>query len=162
MANLNISLLGTVRVTTDDGRPIPLPTDKAQALLAYLALQADRPHPRETLATLLWPQSDDSKAHASLRQGLYVLNKALDVPGARLFTTTRRDVLLKSGPLRLDVTAFTGLIDACHSHPHRSLDTCFECAERLQRAVDLYRGDLQDDAHPQGGKPAAPGLRVGD
>jgi DNA-binding SARP family transcriptional activator len=39
-----------------DGQPVAeLDYDKVRALLAYLALEPDRPHRREALAGLLWP-----------------------------------------------------------------------------------------------------------
>jgi two-component SAPR family response regulator len=50
---------------------------KVQAMLAYLVLEADRPHPRETLATLLWPLDQETSARNSLRQALYELRKLL-------------------------------------------------------------------------------------
>ena len=37
---------------------------------------------------------------------------------------------------------FTDLIAACHAHAHRRLETCRSCAQRLQQAVELYRGDF--------------------
>ena len=46
-------------------------TRKAVALLAYLAV-TDRPHRRETLAALLWPESDQARARAALRRTLSV------------------------------------------------------------------------------------------
>ena len=42
----------------------------------------------------------------------------------------------------LDVTEFTGLIAASKGHRHRRLEACRPCMERLQRAAELYRGDL--------------------
>ncbi len=52
-----------------------LPT-KAMALVAYLTLEPG-PHPRDELATLLWGESVEAKARASLRQALKVLRGAL-------------------------------------------------------------------------------------
>src|SRR5207244_13063003 len=43
---------------------------------------------------------------------------------------------------RLDVAEFTALLDACQQHPHRHLETCASCNQRLQQAAHLYRGDL--------------------
>ncbi len=53
MAYLSLSLLGPLQIMRD-GQPIAgLTYDKVRALLAYLAVEADRPHPREALAGLL-------------------------------------------------------------------------------------------------------------
>ena len=37
-------------------------SNKVRALLAYLAVEADRPHRREALAGLLWPEQPEAKA----------------------------------------------------------------------------------------------------
>ena len=53
MAHLSISLLGTFQVILD-GEPVTaFESDKVRALLAYLAVESDRPHRRGTLACLL-------------------------------------------------------------------------------------------------------------
>ena len=77
MSQLTISLLGTVQVLRD-GRPI---TGQAYAkvlgLLAYLAVEADRPHARASLALLFWPEQSEEKARHSLRQALSTLRRML-------------------------------------------------------------------------------------
>jgi len=51
-----------------DGLPITtFKSDKARALLAYLATEAERPHARDMLATLLWPDWPEAYARNSLR-----------------------------------------------------------------------------------------------
>ena len=44
------------------------------AFLAYLATTG-RAHSREALATLLWPEQDESRGRASLRYTLWTLKK---------------------------------------------------------------------------------------
>ena len=60
MATLTLTFLGSFQATLD-GVPIArYRSDKVRALLAYLALEAERPHSRASLCGLLWPdQSDD-------------------------------------------------------------------------------------------------------
>ena len=54
---------------TLDGAPVTgFESDKVRALLAYLAVESDRPHRRETLAGLLWPEQPENAARLSLRQ----------------------------------------------------------------------------------------------
>ena len=54
---------------------------KAQALLAYLAMQDGRPVPREQLAELLWGASGGEQARRSLRQCLMSVRAALKAGG---------------------------------------------------------------------------------
>ena len=72
---LRLELLGafTLRAPSSKGPSLP---KKAQALLAYLAVQA-RPMPREQLATLLWADRGTEQARRSLRQCLMSLRSAL-------------------------------------------------------------------------------------
>jgi DNA-binding SARP family transcriptional activator len=56
-------------VQLSEGGPHPQPGAKELALLTYLALEPG-PHTREELAGLLWGESTDSEARASLRQAL--------------------------------------------------------------------------------------------
>jgi DNA-binding SARP family transcriptional activator len=151
LAYLHISLFGTFQVTVRGRHAVPIESDKAQALLAYLALEADQHHRRDLLAALLWPDADGHRARQSLRQSLYILRRALDSPtgpsaqatNGALFETSRQHIRFSAnGRHWLDVTAFTALLDQCQAHPHQRLDACPHCAARLQCAVDLYRGDL--------------------
>ncbi len=63
---LTIRLLGAFALERH-GRPLSLGSHKAEALFAYLVMQA-RPLPRETLATLFWDGSDPDQALANLRK----------------------------------------------------------------------------------------------
>src|SRR5262249_44733201 len=77
MARLNLTLLGGFRARLDAGSPLTLPTRKAKALLAYLALSPGSPQPRDKLASLLWGSTLETTARTSLRQTLYALRKCL-------------------------------------------------------------------------------------
>ncbi len=68
MSQLSICLFGPPTLMLD-GRPVMLDRWKAVALLAYLAVE-DRPHRRDGLATLLWPELSQAKARNGLRRCL--------------------------------------------------------------------------------------------
>jgi len=70
VTELVVHLFGAPQVTRD-GVPVTFDTRKAVALLAYLAVTG-RPQRRESLAALLWPESDQSRARAALRRTLSV------------------------------------------------------------------------------------------
>ena len=77
MSQLEVSLFGTFQVTLE-GSLIPhFRSVNTQGLLVYLILQAERPFPRDTLATLFWPDTTDSIARKNLRQTLYQLRQVL-------------------------------------------------------------------------------------
>jgi hypothetical protein len=72
-----LSLLGPPTLLVSGGAPVvPQPGSKALALLAYLVMEP-HPHSRETLAALLWGESPEHEARASLRQALKQLRTGL-------------------------------------------------------------------------------------
>ena len=60
MARLSLSLLGPFQVTLDREPVTSLESNKVRALLAYLAVEADRPHRRQSLVGLLWPDRPEA------------------------------------------------------------------------------------------------------
>ena len=58
-----------------------LPTKRAKALLTYLALHPGKPQARSKLAGLLWEDSSDDRALASLRQTLRRMAQRRQLPG---------------------------------------------------------------------------------
>ncbi len=80
MARLSVRLLGPMQVTLD-GQPVTrFETEKARALLAYLAAEADQPHRRDFLAEMLWPERLPGAANANLRHALACLRRAIGDP----------------------------------------------------------------------------------
>lgn len=145
MARLSITLLGSFQVTLE-GRPIThFATDKARALLAYLALHTDGPQRREALAGLLWPDQPEIKARQNLRQALTFLRQALnDTDETTPFLLVDRETVQFNATSNhwLDVTAFTKLSDACQRHRHIRLERCLPCLRRLEQLVALYQGEF--------------------
>ena len=87
-----------------DGIPVSPPLGaKTLGLLAYLALEPG-PHRREKLTALLWGDSPEEKARASLRQALTHLREALG-------DTVRidRSIVELAGPLECDANEFLRL-----------------------------------------------------
>jgi predicted ATPase/DNA-binding SARP family transcriptional activator/predicted negative regulator of RcsB-dependent stress response len=140
---LTLALFGSLQITLD-GEPITARLwAKPQALLAYLAVQADAPHRREYLAGLLWGEQSDDAARTSLRQALRQLHQAFGDNLEHFLVITPQTIQFNpNSDCQLDVTEFAALIRVCDQHPHRQRETCRACVERLQRAAALYRGDL--------------------
>ncbi len=102
MSQLSICLFGPPTLTLD-GRQVMLDRWKAVALLAYLAVE-DRPHRRDGLATLLWPELSQAKARNGLRRSLHALKQAL---GDQWLDASRETVRLRRTPnLTVDVWQF--------------------------------------------------------
>ena len=70
MAHLSLALLGPVQIQLDGAPVTAFESDKGRALLAYLALEAGRPHRRAALAGLLWPERPERAAHLSHKSAL--------------------------------------------------------------------------------------------
>jgi len=147
MARLSLSVLGPFQAALY-GQPITnFESDKVRALLAYLALLAGRPHRRETLAGLFWPERPESSARRNLNQALYNLRRALGDRNAPLpfLLVTRQTIQFDSASDHtLDAATFSGLLAECKAHRHRRLAACETCLESLGRAADLYRGGFLD------------------
>ncbi len=143
MARLALSLLGPVQVTRDGQLLRGLTYDKVRALLAYLAVEAERPQRRDALAGLLWPDQPDRKARHSLRQALATLRQALGDQTADppfLLISYETVQFNPASDYELDVATFTALLAACDTHAHRQIEACPACTQRLAQAVPVYRG----------------------
>ncbi len=150
MPRLSLHLLGPARVTLDDRPVSDFATDKARALLFYLAVEAGSAHRREALTGLLWPDQPEERARQSLRQALLNVRQALggDEASDALLLATRDAMGLRPGAdVWLDVAVFSEEMAACERHRHRRLASCRPCLERLRRAVALYRGDFLAQFH---------------
>jgi DNA-binding SARP family transcriptional activator len=124
---LIVTLLGGFGVEGDCGRPLAVPTRKAQALLAYLALTPGQAHPRDKLAALLWP--DAGPARRGLRQTLFLLRRALGSGQPARIVVTSDAVTLPAEAVQTDVATF-----------ERAVAEGTPAA--LEQAIGLYRGAL--------------------
>lgn len=130
MAQLTLTLFGAVTVVRD-GAPITgFRTVKALALLAYLAIEADRPHARAVLTALLWPDQPEAAALRNLTQTLTRLREAVGDDGALIFAT-RHSLQWRGEGIACDVEQFRRLVGR-------------DDAAALARAAELYRGPLLD------------------
>lgn len=142
---LSISLLGGFHVERG-GEPITaFESNKVRALLAFLAVEAERAHQRSALAGMLWPDYSEHVARTNLRHVLRQLRQSvpdLD-PTAPLLLTTQQTIQANpAGVFDLDVARFAELLAACRSCAHSSLEECSNCMARYTEAAALYRGDF--------------------
>lgn len=140
MARLAILSLGPLQITLGDSPVTGFDSDKARALLTYLAIEADRPHTRETLAGLLWPEFPEERARQSLSQALSNVRHVIgdrDEHAAIPFLDVTRQALHfnRASDYWLDVERFTALRDprVYATDPQQAL-------RRLEEAAVVYRG----------------------
>ena len=110
VTELQIELLGGLRVRTGAGREIRVVSRKAQALLACLAVEPGVSHSRDVLASLLWEDSDPELARASLRQALTSLRRSLPETCAAALQGNAATVALDAALASSDVAQFRALI----------------------------------------------------
>jgi WD40 repeat protein/DNA-binding SARP family transcriptional activator len=147
---LNLRFLGTFHITFSDGREPQIGTAKGKALLAFLATENDRPHLREQLAAMFWPETDQKASLQSLRQALYALKRQLQTTSTSapdeespFLTITRQDVAFNFDSHHWsDVAMFAAHMRSVQQHTHVRLDACPECIARLEAAVELYKGEF--------------------
>ncbi len=146
MTKLKLSLFGTFAAQVNDHPLHQFRSDKIRALLAYLAVEADQEHRRESLATLLWPNWSQQEAIRNLRVSLYRLRQTLSKTDAdlneQLLTVTRQTIQANSALLSVDVIEFQRHIKTTETHPHAQLERCPSCLDHLRRAVNLYKGEF--------------------
>lgn len=144
MRGLSIHLLGPFEICIDGEPVVDLHLERVRALLAYLCLESRRPHLRETLSSLLWPEAGDAAARANLRQAIYKLKLGLgEHQGARFLQVSRDVVQLNpDAPLWVDAAAFSALVQSTRLHGHVHLHECPVCLANLREALQIYRGDF--------------------
>jgi predicted ATPase/DNA-binding SARP family transcriptional activator len=144
MAHLSLSLLGPFQVTLD-GEPVTgFKSNKVRALLAYLTVEADRPHPREVLAGLLWPDWPDRDALSNLRYALSDLRRAIgDRTAQPPFLLITRDTLQfnTASDHSLDVADF-GLRTLDLGSPGGEPESGKSEIANLESAIALYQGSF--------------------
>ena len=147
MPRLVLSLFGSFQAILDGWPVTAFESDKARALLVYLAVESDRPHTREKLAGLLWPDSTEAAARASLSQALANLRYALgdrEADPPSLLASRQSIQFNREADATVDVIAFQHHLSAARhppspresegiSHPPSAIG-------HQQSAVGLYRG----------------------
>jgi DNA-binding SARP family transcriptional activator/tetratricopeptide (TPR) repeat protein len=122
LPDVRVRLFGPPRIERD-GEAVAVDTRKALGLLAYLAATG-RPQSRDHLATLLWPESDQTRARSALRRTLSALNGAL---GGRGLQIERESLAFTGDGVWVDVTSFRQAADS-------------EDVDGLLQAADLASG----------------------
>ncbi|HEX2249968.1 MAG TPA: BTAD domain-containing putative transcriptional regulator [Gemmatimonadales bacterium] len=132
---IELRTLGLVDLRDAAGAEIRsvLQQPKRLALLVYLTLSSPRRyHRRDSLLAMFWPELDDEHARAALRRSLYYLRTGL---GAEVIKGRgEEEICVAPEELWCDAAEFAEALRA----------------EQLERALELYRGDLLEGLHVSG------------
>lgn len=110
-----------------------------RALLAYLAVEHSRDHPREFLAELLWEGQDRTTARGNLRRTLSDLRHAIETPSGKALFTAGKHSLRFTPDLAGDLYDFVIPETSCSTETKTG---CMNCLRQLEQIAGLYRGEL--------------------
>lgn len=145
MSDLRVRLFGRFSVEVDGQTLEGLEARKVQELFSYLLIHRDRPHPRETLAGILWEAQSTAQSKKYLRQALWQLHNAFQ----RLDESSVEPILIveaewiqinPKAKFQLDV----GELEAAFKPTQglRGRELAASKIEALETAIQLYRDDL--------------------
>lgn len=124
---------------TLDAKPLTgFESAKVRALLAYLAAESGRPHARERLAELLWPEQPAGMALGNLRHVLANLRRVLGEHSA-----TPSFLIVSPDTLAFNPAA-DAFIDLGHFNA-LTADGVLSNVEACREAVGLYHGSFLQD-----------------
>ncbi|HZP88196.1 MAG TPA: alpha/beta fold hydrolase [Burkholderiales bacterium] len=119
-----------VPVTVVQGRETRLPLKRAVALLAYLAFNT-APVPRAHLATMLWPDADETQGRTRLRRLVYTIE---EVVGCRILSAQRDCLSLIAESVEVDALRFAQFARGAVATAKFDRDTLFEARQWVVRA----------------------------
>lgn len=146
MPPLSVRMFGKFSVQRNEKPVIGLDAGKLQELFSYLLIFRSSPHPRESLAALLWGDSSTAHSKKYLRQALWQLQSALVPQGKRrgrfrILSVEPDSVSLNPmAEVWLDVAVFEQAFSVVREVAGQHLEPAL--AQTVEDAVQLYRGDL--------------------
>lgn len=96
---------------------VTLTSRKCWALLGYIVLSDARQETRDRLIGLLWSETDEVRARASLRQALYDIRLSLERAGFDGLLPTKLAVAIERDRIDVDVWSVLELAKAVRAHP---------------------------------------------
>ena len=132
MATLKISVLGHLQVSRGEAIQNKFESNKVRALFAYLVVEMNRPHSREALAEMVWPESAAQSSLANLRYALADLRKVIGDENAN-----PPSLIISRENLQFNAASNHELDAATFSELHNSGNI-----EKLKQGLTLYQGDF--------------------
>lgn len=147
---------GQVLVSSDGTAPktdTKIRSRKEFALLAYLAMESERAHTRDSILGLLWPELSQTQARNNLRVSLARLRKSIGKPQIPFIVSDRHTLRFSAerfatdGNAWLDVFEFDRLLALVDSHDHANPTACPTCLSDMVKAAELYSGEFLRGFH---------------
>ena len=142
---LYLTLFGHFQATWDD-EPLTFPTESTRALVAYLALEQHKPHPRSHIATLLWPDNTEEQGRHNLRQTLLRLRQTVpDTADGHPLLLATKDTLQwnPAYPVQVDAHQFENHMAEAKPFLRGPLtETPYPAFAPLQAGLALYHANL--------------------
>lgn len=121
------------------GVPIQLTNRKARALVSFLAINRSARQTRRSMCHLLWPDVDDERARASLRQCLVAVRNAEPALTRDILTITSEHIALNKDLIETDIEEILRKLEA-GGITDDLLDTI--------KTVPLLLGGIEDVSEP--------------
>ena len=148
---ITLKLIGSALVVDSNGDHISLPNRKALALLIYIRIDGS-PKSRERLASILWSQSDEEHARASLRQCLKQLKDTLNRFNISVLQIDRNAIRIDADRVSVDIEQILERLR--HNKMSEALTQREFCVDTLLGEIDdiddefngwiqIYRQDLR-------------------
>jgi DNA-binding SARP family transcriptional activator len=143
-----LSLFGGFQLTDIDGQLIDPGPRKVKALLAWLAVNPDIEHPREKVAAMFWPDSEEDVARHSLRQALASLRKVMPDEISPL-KTSKGSILLDRTKIEVDALAFEAALAVGEVRASEEITQLYqgEFLAGCNPKADLFEDWLRDHRH---------------
>lgn len=145
MVRIEARLFGRFALSRDGDTVEGIGATKVREMLCYLLLHHGRPHARERLASLLWPETTTERSRKYLRQALWQLQGALragdDAPPDWLRVDTDWVRLDLAAGVEVDALRFQSAVAAAAASAG-TRPLADDHAAALETAVESYRGPL--------------------
>ncbi len=141
---LKLKFFGTGHAAYNENIIPGFPRQQSYQILCFLLLSHRRPQLRETLCSLFWNEYSSPVARKYLRNALWRLRQSFESVNANPddYFMMEEDCVsfIFSSPYWLDVEAFENTLT--HYQSMRGEDLTANQANELERAINLYTGDL--------------------
>jgi DNA-binding SARP family transcriptional activator len=147
-AKFKLSLFGGFQLTDVDGQLIDPGPRKVKALFAWLAVNPGIEHPREKVAAMFWPDSEEDVARHSLRQALASLRKVMPDEISPL-KTTQGSILFDRTNIEVDALAFEAALAVGELRASEEITQLYkgEFLAGCNPKADLFEDWLSDHRH---------------